>query len=296
MITVGAADEKIKLLWEQCDEGCARGRQGPDRRPKLLQLHVSWAPTDEEAIDNAMREWPNGGMAFPKQDIKNPEDFAAMAKLVRPERLQEPGPDLERPREATPRTSSTTSTWASTRSTSTTSGATRPSSSRSSGARSCRTCAWADDATGDPAVTDATRPEADALARDAADPLTAVRDRFRLPTSPARPGGPPPIYFAGQSLGLQPRSVGAAVAAELDRWAEHGVDAFFDGRPAVVHARRRAARAARPDRRRATGGGRAAQLADGQPPPAAHLVLPAGGAPPPDPRRRARSSRPTGMP
>ena len=32
-----------------------------------------------------MREWPNGGMAFPKQDIKNPEDFAAMAKLVRPE-------------------------------------------------------------------------------------------------------------------------------------------------------------------------------------------------------------------
>ena len=30
-------------------------------------------------------EWPNGGMPFPKQDIKNPEDFAAMAKLVRPE-------------------------------------------------------------------------------------------------------------------------------------------------------------------------------------------------------------------
>jgi len=53
--------------------------------PKLLQLHVSWAPTDEEAMDNAIREWPNGGMPFPKQDIKNPEDFAAMAKLVRPE-------------------------------------------------------------------------------------------------------------------------------------------------------------------------------------------------------------------
>ncbi len=26
-----------------------------------------------------------GGMAFPKQDIKNPEDFATMARLVRPE-------------------------------------------------------------------------------------------------------------------------------------------------------------------------------------------------------------------
>jgi alkanesulfonate monooxygenase SsuD/methylene tetrahydromethanopterin reductase-like flavin-dependent oxidoreductase (luciferase family) len=32
-----------------------------------------------------MQQWPNGGMSFPKQDIKNPEDFAAMAKLVRPE-------------------------------------------------------------------------------------------------------------------------------------------------------------------------------------------------------------------
>jgi coenzyme F420-dependent glucose-6-phosphate dehydrogenase len=36
-------------------------------------------------MHNAIREWPNGGMPFPKQDIKNPEDFAAMAKLVRPD-------------------------------------------------------------------------------------------------------------------------------------------------------------------------------------------------------------------
>jgi coenzyme F420-dependent glucose-6-phosphate dehydrogenase len=83
MITVGAADEKIKLLWMACDEGCAEA--GKASVPKLLQLHVSWAGTEQEALDNAMREWPNGGMSFPKQDIKNPEDFAAMAKLVRPE-------------------------------------------------------------------------------------------------------------------------------------------------------------------------------------------------------------------
>jgi alkanesulfonate monooxygenase SsuD/methylene tetrahydromethanopterin reductase-like flavin-dependent oxidoreductase (luciferase family) len=53
--------------------------------PKLLQIHVSWARTDQEAIDNAVNEWPNGGMPFPKQDVRNPEDFAAMAKMVRPE-------------------------------------------------------------------------------------------------------------------------------------------------------------------------------------------------------------------
>ena len=85
MITVGAADEKIGMLWDKFDEGAREAGKDPSGTPKLLQIHVSWAPTDEEAIDNALLEWPNGGMAFPKQDIKNPEDFAAMAKLVRPE-------------------------------------------------------------------------------------------------------------------------------------------------------------------------------------------------------------------
>ena len=32
-----------------------------------------------------MVEWPNGGMKFPKQDIRSPLDFEQMAKLVRPE-------------------------------------------------------------------------------------------------------------------------------------------------------------------------------------------------------------------
>ncbi|HEY8170637.1 MAG TPA: LLM class F420-dependent oxidoreductase, partial [Candidatus Limnocylindria bacterium] len=47
-----------------------------------LQVHVSWAPTQAEAEGNALKEWPNGGMPFPKQDIRNPEDFEQMAKLV----------------------------------------------------------------------------------------------------------------------------------------------------------------------------------------------------------------------
>ena len=83
MITVGAADAKIRRLWQMCDDGSAEA--GKPVAPKLLQIHVSWAATDEEALDNAIREWPNGGMPFPKQDIKNPEDFAAMAKLVHPD-------------------------------------------------------------------------------------------------------------------------------------------------------------------------------------------------------------------
>ena len=85
LITVGAADEKIGMLWERFAEGAREAGKDPTVMPKLLQIHISWAPTDEEAMDNALREWPNGGMPFPKQDIRNPEDFAAMARLVRPE-------------------------------------------------------------------------------------------------------------------------------------------------------------------------------------------------------------------
>ena len=50
-----------------------------------MQLHMSWAETDDEAMRNALTEWPNGGMKFPKQDIRSPHDFEQMAKLVRPE-------------------------------------------------------------------------------------------------------------------------------------------------------------------------------------------------------------------
>ena len=85
MITVGAPDEKIDMLFAKFAEGCREAGKDPAAASKLLQIHVSWAPTQEEAIDNAVREWPNGGMPFPKQDIRNPEDFANMAKMVRPE-------------------------------------------------------------------------------------------------------------------------------------------------------------------------------------------------------------------
>jgi len=84
LITVGAADEKMEMIWGKYEEG-RREAGKPAGGPRFLQIHISWAPTEEAAMDNALVEWPNGGMAFPKQDIKNPDDFAAMAKLVRPE-------------------------------------------------------------------------------------------------------------------------------------------------------------------------------------------------------------------
>jgi coenzyme F420-dependent glucose-6-phosphate dehydrogenase len=85
IITPGATVEKISGLLTKFDEGAREAGKDPSTMPKILQLHLSWAPTDEEALRNAMTEWPNGGMKFPKQDIRSPFDFEQMAKLVRPE-------------------------------------------------------------------------------------------------------------------------------------------------------------------------------------------------------------------
>jgi coenzyme F420-dependent glucose-6-phosphate dehydrogenase len=85
LITVGAPLEKIAGLFERFEAGAREAGKDPSAMPKVLQVHLSWASTDEEALANAMTEWPNGGMKFPKADIRSPFDFAQMAKLVRPE-------------------------------------------------------------------------------------------------------------------------------------------------------------------------------------------------------------------
>ena len=73
--------------------------------------------------------------------------------------------------------------------------------------------------------------EADAQARDAADPLRGFRDEFLIPpATDATLGEDSQLYFAGNSLGLQPRSVREALLTELDDWARLGVEAHFHGR------------------------------------------------------------------
>jgi coenzyme F420-dependent glucose-6-phosphate dehydrogenase len=85
IITPGATVDKIAGLLAKFDEGAKEAGKDPSTMPKILQLHLSWAGTDEEALTNAMTEWPNGGMKFAKQDIRSPFDFEQMAKLVRAE-------------------------------------------------------------------------------------------------------------------------------------------------------------------------------------------------------------------
>lgn len=58
-----------------------------------------------------------------------------------------------------------------------------------------------------------------ALARDAADPLSALRSEFHIPREQA--------YFCGNSLGLQPKGARAVVDEVMDKWAREAVEGHF---------------------------------------------------------------------
>jgi len=64
-----------------------------------------------------------------------------------------------------------------------------------------------------------------ALQMDADDPLRSFREKFHLPLGK---NGEPLIYFAGNSLGLMPKTARKIVEQELDDWAQLGVDAHMD--------------------------------------------------------------------
>jgi coenzyme F420-dependent glucose-6-phosphate dehydrogenase len=85
LITVAAPLEKIGGLFSKFAEGAREAGKDPSTMPRALQLHLSWAPTTEEAMQNALVEWPNGAMRFPKSDIRSPYELEQIAKLVRPE-------------------------------------------------------------------------------------------------------------------------------------------------------------------------------------------------------------------
>lgn len=83
LIIDGAPIERIPALFERFAEGAREMGRGVGTR--VLRLHLSWAPTAEDAMTSAITQWPNGGLRFPRSDIRSPFEFEQLARLVRPE-------------------------------------------------------------------------------------------------------------------------------------------------------------------------------------------------------------------
>lgn len=70
---------------------------------------------------------------------------------------------------------------------------------------------------------------------DAKDPLSNFRSRFHFP----KVNGKEAIYFCGNSLGIQPKSVKDYLEKELNNWADRAVDGHFHGEDAWYHVRKK---------------------------------------------------------
>jgi len=69
--------------------------------------------------------------------------------------------------------------------------------------------------------------EAFAIELDKKDTLSKFRELFHFPKDP---NGKYQIYFCGNSLGLQPKSVRAYIEQELKDWEDHGVEGHFNAK------------------------------------------------------------------
>ncbi len=74
--------------------------------------------------------------------------------------------------------------------------------------------------------------EAFAIEMDSQDQLANYRNLFHFPKDA---NGKPVLYFCGNSLGLQPKSVRTYIEQELKDWEEHGVEGHFQAKHPWMH-------------------------------------------------------------
>jgi alkanesulfonate monooxygenase SsuD/methylene tetrahydromethanopterin reductase-like flavin-dependent oxidoreductase (luciferase family) len=84
LVTINQPRETLERVVAAFREG------GGEGKPVRLQVHLSWAPTDEEALAIAHDQWRTNVFAPPLcWDLHTVEQFDEAAKHVRPEDLRE---------------------------------------------------------------------------------------------------------------------------------------------------------------------------------------------------------------
>jgi G6PDH family F420-dependent oxidoreductase len=85
LVTTAMPEERLSVLLDRFAEGAREAGREPRTLTRILLLHLSWAPTDEEALFQAVAEWPMAGMRFSRSDVRSPFEMEQMARTVRPE-------------------------------------------------------------------------------------------------------------------------------------------------------------------------------------------------------------------
>jgi coenzyme F420-dependent glucose-6-phosphate dehydrogenase len=87
IVTTGEDPDRIARVLDRFDQGVRESGRDPATTAKVLQLHLAWAPTQEEAEADALAEWPMVGLRIRRSDIRSPHDFEQLVRSVRAEDL-----------------------------------------------------------------------------------------------------------------------------------------------------------------------------------------------------------------
>jgi G6PDH family F420-dependent oxidoreductase len=101
ILTIGTSHDKAAELVGRFDDGLKEAGRQRGETLRVVRVDLSWAPTDEQAMSNALAEWPLAGLRFPRSDVRSPSDFEQLARMVRPDdfegrMLVSSDPDLHR--------------------------------------------------------------------------------------------------------------------------------------------------------------------------------------------------------
>lgn len=87
IITFNSGLDNVAHLLERFADGVREAGRTHESLQRVVQLHLSWAPSHEEAVHHALTHWPTGAMRFAKGDIRSPHVFEQIARLVREDDL-----------------------------------------------------------------------------------------------------------------------------------------------------------------------------------------------------------------
>lgn len=82
IVVQGGSRERLTALLNAFREGQQESRRAAGSTHTIVHVQLSWAPTDEEAMAQVLRDWPMVGLRFPRGDIRSPFDVAQLARSV----------------------------------------------------------------------------------------------------------------------------------------------------------------------------------------------------------------------
>lgn len=74
--------ERLTALLNAFREGRREAGRSAESAQRVVHAQLSWAPTDDEAMTQALRDWPMSGLRFPRGDIRSPFDVDQLARSV----------------------------------------------------------------------------------------------------------------------------------------------------------------------------------------------------------------------